>query len=311
MFDRLRRTLSKRNPFKQPARVGLCVTLKNRNGSVQHYYHFMLGFVVPLVHAWPELKARAGGQPIYVRSCAVMDPVLAALRLEGLQVLPKEDFVAKRSEAINPTQDGPRLDHHEVLGYDRPANYDAKVFTEVRTKLFDRLGAEIAAERAALAPLFKGTGPKVLMIDRLPADPFYRSAQSEVKTAGSQRRSVANMAELADLARARFPSVAVVTLEGRSLASQMALFSMADIIVAQHGASLANLLWARPGAQVVEFLTDEYIKSDVFPLFFANLATAMGLSHDVVAQATDHSPVRAKDFEATLDRLALQYLAAG
>ncbi|WP_270920484.1 glycosyltransferase 61 family protein [Parasedimentitalea psychrophila] len=264
----------------------------------------MMGFVVPLVHVWPEVVARAAGRPIYVRSCAVMDPILKALKLEGLCILPLSKHRSLKQNAKKLRKAGHRLDYVSVPGFDTPAEYDAEVFLEVRAKLFDQLAVEIAAERVLLEPMFKGDGPRVIIIDRLPPDPFYSSRDCESKGAGSERRSVENMSELADLARSRFTSVAVVTLEGRSLAYQMAMFSMADIIVAQHGAALANLLWARSGANVVEILSSRHIGHKFVPFFFSDLSAAMGLHHDVIHQPSDHGPVCVKDFAVLMDALA-------
>ncbi|NRB20894.1 MAG: glycosyltransferase family 61 protein [Rhodobacteraceae bacterium] len=131
-----------------------------------------------------------------------------------------------------------------------------------------------------------------------------------VSVPGSERWSVENRGDLADLARSRFTSVAVITLEGRRLASQMALFSMADIIVAQHGAALANLLWARSGADVVEILSSVHIGSDLVPFYFSNLSAAMGLHHEVIHQPSDHGPVCVKDFAVLMDALAQSHDSA-
>ena len=86
MIVSIRRLLSRLGLFKHPALDGVHLSM-NHIGSVQHYYHFMMGFVVPLIHIWPEVVAKAAGRPIYVRSCAVMDPILNTLRLEGLCIL--------------------------------------------------------------------------------------------------------------------------------------------------------------------------------------------------------------------------------
>jgi hypothetical protein len=307
MLASIRRFITRSSLVKEPNFDGVHLSMVNRLGSVQHYYHFMMGFVVPLIHVWPEVLAKAAGRPIYVRSCAVMDPILNALKLEGLCILPLSTHTSLKENTDELCRTGRRLDYVSVLGYDTPTEYDRDVFWEVRVKLFDRLAVEIAAERVLLEPMFKGDGPRVLIIDRLPPDPFYKSEDCEVKGAGSERRSVENIVELAEIARSRFTSVATVTLEGRSLASQMALFSIADIIVAQHGAALANLLWARKGANVVEILSNGHIGSQLFPYFFSNLSAAMGLHHDVLHQPIDHGPVSVKDFAASMDALALSH----
>ncbi|MEP2715659.1 glycosyltransferase family 61 protein [Pseudophaeobacter sp.] len=304
MLVLLRRLLTRLGVLKQQPLDGVHLSLVNDHGSVQHFYHFMMGFMVPLVHIWPDVVAKSAGRPVFVRSCAVMDPILKALQLEGLQILPAPIHRSLGEKTDWRRKLGHRLDHVSTPGFDTPAKYDPAVFQAVRERLFDQLGPEIAAERDLLAPLFQGAGPKILIIDRLPPAAFYSSEASEVKGAGSERRSVENMGELADFARSRFDAVASVTLEGRSLAAQMALFSMADVIVAQHGAALANLLWAQKGAYTVEILAKEHETANLMPHYFSKLAAAMGLQHDFLQQTTDHGPVKVQDFAALMDALA-------
>jgi len=43
-----------------------------------------------------------------------------------------------------------------------------------------------------------------------------------------------------------------VSMDDRPIDEQAALFAGADVIVAEHGAALANLAFARPGTRVVE-----------------------------------------------------------
>jgi hypothetical protein len=307
MLASTRRFLTRPSLVKEPNFDGVHLSVVKNPGSVQHYYHFMMGFVVPLIHVWPEVVSKAAGRPIYVRSCAVMDPILNTLKLEGLCILPLSTHSSLKENTDDLCRTGHQLDYVTVSAYDNPAEYDREVFSEVRAKLFDRLAVEIAAERVSLEPMFKGDGPRVLIIDRLPPDPFYKSEDCESKGGGSERRSVENIVKLTELARSRFTSVASVTLEGRSLASQMALFSMADIIVAQHGAALANLLWARKGANVVEILSTRHIGSQLVPYIFSNLSAVMGLHHDVLHQPIEHGPVSVKDFAASMDALALSH----
>ena len=91
----------------------------------------------------------------------------------------------------------------------------------------------------------------------------------------AQNRRLSNEAELIEaLARVGFASV---TLETLSLAEQIRLVRGADIIVAPHGAGLANIVFASPGAVVVELLMDSYVN-----WCFRHLAAVLGLRYDCV-----------------------------
>jgi hypothetical protein len=64
---------------------------------------------------------------------------------------------------------------------------------------------------------------------------------------------------------------AVVTLENQTIADQIALFSDVKVVLAQHGAALSNMIFARPGTLVVEVGT---VKD--FPCF-RKLSSKLGL----------------------------------
>lgn len=65
-----------------------------------------------------------------------------------------------------------------------------------------------------------------------------------------------------------------LTLTGRPLDEQIALFARAEIVVGPHGGGLTNLVWCRPGAAVVELYGDDYVN----PVFW-KLATLLDLRH--------------------------------
>lgn len=69
---------------------------------------------------------------------------------------------------------------------------------------------------------------------------------------GASARPLMNEAEL--IAVLRRAGVVPVAMEALTLAHQVALAGAADLIVAPHGAGLANLAFARPGTRVVELL---------------------------------------------------------
>jgi capsular polysaccharide biosynthesis protein len=65
-----------------------------------------------------------------------------------------------------------------------------------------------------------------------------------------------------------------VQLERLSLAEQIALFRTVKVVVAPHGAGLANLVVSRPGTRVIECFGHHYVNS-----CFAQLAEACELDY--------------------------------
>ena len=115
-------------------------------------------------------------------------------------------------------------------------------------------------------------------LDRHPPDPglprrFY------VDRRGAAARRLVNEDDLAaQLAR---QGIVPVALERLTLHQQVALFRSAELIVAPHGAGLANLVFAPPGCRVVEVLMDSYAT-----WCFRNLAGLCGLDYDCVIGRT-------------------------
>lgn len=60
---------------------------------------------------------------------------------------------------------------------------------------------------------------------------------------------------------------------------QQEVFSSARVIIASHGAGLANLIWCQPGTKVIEFLGFPFV-----PLF-SRISSVMGLEHHCVCIA--------------------------
>ena len=66
-------------------------------------------------------------------------------------------------------------------------------------------------------------------------------------------------------------------LEDLSFDQQVDLFSQANLVVAPHGAGLANILFCQPGAKVLELSPDAEFRP-----FFAYMANKLGLTHGIL-----------------------------
>ncbi|MGI4748020.1 MAG: glycosyltransferase family 61 protein [Janthinobacterium lividum] len=79
-----------------------------------------------------------------------------------------------------------------------------------------------------------------------------------------------------------------VRLEDLSLAKQVLLMRQAELIVAPHGAGLANLAFARPGTKVLELMP-----SAALNWCYRHLAAVCGLRYDCVLGRSQNSSVQA------------------
>jgi hypothetical protein len=67
---------------------------------------------------------------------------------------------------------------------------------------------------------------------------------------------------------------AVLDMEGRTLAEQIALFSNATAICALHGAALTNLVWCQPGCKVLELCASTFLNG-----CYEGVANAVGCDY--------------------------------
>ncbi len=101
------------------------------------------------------------------------------------------------------------------------------------------------------------------------ADHPRRIFVSRQNVRGGQITNFAELCPLLDRHR-----VTIVDPAALAWSEQLSLFAHAELIVAPHGAGLANLVFAPPGAKVVEIFSPSY-----FPPFFWELCSHHGLSY--------------------------------
>jgi hypothetical protein len=115
-------------------------------------------------------------------------------------------------------------------------------------------------------------------------------------------RTLANEDEIEALLRAR--GFETHFMEDYSLAKQAQLIYEAEIVVATHGAGLANLIFARPGTQVIEFVQAERFNYACYP----KRTRFFGLNHQQVFTTSDGGKqvlnVSPHDLEAACDSAA-------
>lgn len=261
----------------------VALNIRPRFGSVEHYHHFLLGFVTPLV--LKMIENENANRTFYIRSCSILDRIVHELKFNNL-------VITDKIQLISMTRSG-ELPIETLDGYDTPNFYSRPVFDKVSSYLNLRLSDEIKSQSHHLQRAFDENQQcgsptlKISLIDRGPPHEFYNSALSEVKTAGNQRRSVTNFNGLVSALNSKGFNALKFYLEEKPLSFQMALFQVSDIVIAQHGASLSNLIWAHDKLNVVEIIPPNSIRQ-----FFAALSHCLDLKYFSVDQQETHGAVR-------------------
>jgi hypothetical protein len=263
---------------------GLVLDIRNRIGSVEHYYHFLLGFLAPLALKLGERAERAGQRPVAVRSCGPFDGLLREIFGDQIRILPKHEHARLLQDA---KAGGSKISCETLRGFDNRRFYSLPAFRALRENLTGILSSELEQERAVLAD-FRSSPIKIAFIDRGNPDPFYSTANAERSTSGNVRRSIENYSDCVDFLTSQGLPVRPYLLEGKSLAFQMVLFDSADIIIAQHGAALTNLIWASAKTAVIEIIPRDGEKERDH---FRTLAKCLGQKYCAIYQDHSHSAV--------------------
>ena len=264
-------------------RERVLVVSNHWDGSVQVFYHFLLGYFAPLT-VWLR---KTGSKKIAVRDCGPMNQWFDLLGPEiSVQIV-------KPGVALH-TLAGNRSRHHVVTGLDYPRKHKQQ-----------RLSVAIAAMQSFLPKLDMSSAP-ILIIDRATTDDFHSSSMSETEMSGAQRRSTPNLSNVCEEILVPdsyvFADMAMI-----APASQVALAQHSRVLVAQHGAGLTHMIWMQKGSTVIEIhppLPDEAI--DVFRL----LARALGHHYIRIAQSHVHADVDASDLIEAFRSVDARYLGS-
>jgi hypothetical protein len=243
-------------------------------GSVEHYYHFILGYLFP-ASRW--LESRAPHVAI-LRNCGSMDP--------WFDLLPRQHTY----RLVRPGQMLRSFAGHKERAVVLPATDNPRRFNGRELQRF------AAATRGRAGVASTTTTHGIIVIDRQWIDPRSTKEGVERSGYGPTRRSIPNMTDVVDRLARNGP---VDLLEAGLLSpvEQVNRFAAASIVVGQHGAGLANMLWMPTGSTVIEIVTQKKMKHK----WFEALARALGHSYIAVLHSGLHDPVDPDEVAAAVD----------
>lgn len=234
------------------AKSSIKLNIRNLGGSVEHYFHFLLGFCVPLVSRYTKIVQRRPGIRMRVRDCG---PMTTRLRDLGLPL-----DVASRGAGDR------RIRGRKIVnlcGRDHPRRFSSAAFANFR----EFVAALPSEARVPEKPR------SIIMIEREKSAAFYRR-RAEKRGSGKRRRNVRNHGQLVSALAGEHSDFSNITLVGRTLKEQYLLFNSADLVIAQHGAALANIVFMKENAAVIEIGCPRSEDG-----LFQKLASTMGVRH--------------------------------
>ena len=236
------------------------------NGSVQQYYHFLLGYLAPIF----QWTTHHPGVPIAVRDCGPMNRWFDLLNPQtNVEIMHVGDVLHVLAG---------NLQTNKVLtGMDFPDRFSRRKINE-----FASYTRALAHQRREVP---RATY-QVIVSDRASHDEFFASPAAEWPESGSQKRSVPNLSDLVE----SWGRSDVLLMDGATtdIYEQIMRHSQATVLVGQHGAGLTNMIWMAPGSHVIEILPP--MPDDAQGIFRA-LARALGLRHTLIPQESVHSPI--------------------
>jgi hypothetical protein len=200
-------------------------------GSVEHYYHFIFDLLLPL----SRLIKRTSAEVIFrLEDFGPLTNQLLAVYPDRVKFLASTETIA--------------LPEFDLIGMN-PISvfYPPKTINKLKSDICLKLNIRLGNKR-----------DKVILIERLPPNDYFKT-KAKIKGSGSSRRSIINHDLLLTFIQSTVSSdleFLNLRLENASLSEQIHLFDQACIVIAQHGAALANCIWMRPGSIVIELGED-------------------------------------------------------
>jgi len=173
---------------------------------------------------------------------------------------------------------GKRMKLAVLEGMDNPHTFTRKNLIAGSTSVRNRIEL----------PLIRGVlTERILIIDRATSERFYHEHGSETHMSGKKRRHVPNLRqfkEAIDLER----NVEIIDFAQLTPQEQIRRAESATVLIGQHGAGLAHMIWLAPGSHVVEIAPP--LPSQVRDIF-QKLATTLGHTYQRVRQESVHAPI--------------------
>lgn len=192
-----------------------------------HYYHFLFDLVMPFYC----LQRNVHAETLFY----IDDVDLASQRLQEL--FPDQIVVYGQER-------DPRIPTFPMVGLNpKVVDIPPDIIDEFVKFVWERLDCAYPSSR-----------DKVLLVERLPPTQRFLKHRGD-RRSGAERRAISNHAELANalgaLTRPEFDFLNV-HLETMPFKEQVEMFGRAQVLIAQHGAALANCLWMNKGSTIIE-----------------------------------------------------------
>ena len=246
-------------------------------GSIRHYYHFFFGVLIPLILEYVEYKKKYEYCTFIIKDDA--GPFLRILYELPIDI--KLDFFFDSSN-INVEKkwliplDTQLMTQKNILSIKRKY---AGIFTNSLRKIINKWFIEqINTYNFFVHSNYNIKNIDIIIIERKINVSFKTEYSKNIvksenkklydskKKSGAQRRYIINHAKFVQCIKDYFPKKNIINIstEYMSIFEQFYLFHNAKLVIAQHGAVLANIIFMKNKKSVVELIHKEQLTKNWF-----------------------------------------------
>lgn len=232
-------------------------------GSREHYYHFLVGYLLPLVHSQNE----HGFKKFLALNCG---PLMSPILHETLSRLGYDFRLVDINEIENPVF----VKKWDSRWNGRKANDDLRNAVESVRQAWEN----------HTCPVNHCTRAENLLIRRSSPHQFYLDGSSELAGYGTGRRGISNLEEVSKFLTQNGVINSIYEPGAHSLGCQIQTYTAAKRILGFRGAEWANLVWSSSEVRV-RMLDDNPPAREI-----GNFMTRLNIKHEFNIVDSCHSP---------------------
>ena len=251
----------KKLPFSY--RFNLSKMPKEVGGSKEHFYHFLIGYLLPLVYAQNKYRFKR----FLALDCG---PLMSPILQDTLTRLGYNFRIVDPSEIERPVF----LDSWDYGWSGRRAEESVKTAQFLAKQAWRNYDCQ-----SNHCPRSEN-----LLIRRSNPHEFYLNGKSEIAGYGTSRRGIPNLQEVSEFLTSYSVHHSIYEPGAHCLGCQIDTFSASKRILGFRGAEWANLIWSTPEVNVR--MLDASPPATLIEAFM----TALSIRHEFAIVDTHHSP---------------------
>ena len=277
--------------------INVLYKLSSLHGTIIHYYHFFYSVLVPLIIEYVKLSINYDRITIFIDdSIGPMWRILFELPIDIKLMKYTDDLDKYDIQEKYLTM----MDVHPSK-CERDEKFIKKNWAKrFEYKHYQLLNMFMKRKMIDHRILTCDTTFNIVMVERFVnityASIIPRKNLFPITTNGSQRRSIPNYDEVVQVIKDIYPdkSLIKISTEYMSLFYQYHLLSTCDLLIAQHGAVLAQISFMKPGATIIEIVDEDKIITG--ENWFKPVSEACKIKHHQYVTKDSHEVINTEKF---------------